>query len=152
MRVTGLKTFLVQPPDAKTELFLRVDTDAGIHGWGEAYTLTGREPTLERMVQDFGEYLVGRDPFQIKHFVHVMWRDLSIKRGGFDFYCALSGIEIALWDIVGKALNTPVYNLLGGPCRERIRVYGQPSGPRGDGSPEDIGRRAMNTVDRGFGA
>jgi galactonate dehydratase len=152
MRVTGITTFLVQPPSAKTALFLKVDTDAGIHGWGEAYTLTGREQALERLVQDLGGYLVGRDPFQIRHFTHVMWRDVSIKRGGFDFYCALSGLEIALWDIVGKALNTPVYNLLGGPCREKMRVYGQPSGPRGDGGLTDLAQRARNTVERGLTA
>src|SRR5215212_4406559 len=55
MRVTGIKTYLFQPPDAKTACFLKVDTDEGIFGWGEAYTLTGREPTLERLVQDLGE-------------------------------------------------------------------------------------------------
>ena len=152
MKVTGIKTFLVQPPSAKTALFLKLNTDEGIHGWGEAYTLTGREQALERLLHDLAEYLIGRDPFQIKHFTHVMWRDVSIKRGGFDFYCALSGLEIALWDIVGKALKTPVYNLLGGPCRERLRVYGQPSGPRGDGGLEDLAHRARNTVEKGFTA
>jgi galactonate dehydratase len=81
-----------------------------------------------------------------------MWRDVSIKRGGFDFYCALSGLEIALWDIVGKALNTPVYNLLGGAFREKLRVYGQPSGPRGDGGLADLAQRAKNTVARGHTA
>lgn len=151
MKVTGVKTWLVQPERGKTCLFIRVDTDGGIHGWGEAYTLTGREQALERMVLDFGEYLVGRDPFQIKHFTHVLWRDVSIKRGGFDFYCALSGLEIALWDIVGKALNTPVYNLLGGACRGSIRVYGQPSGDGGPGL-DGLGQRAVNTVERGYTA
>jgi galactonate dehydratase len=128
-----------------------VQTDGGIHGWGEAYTLTGRERALQRMVQDLGDYLVGRDPFHIKHFTHVLWRDVSIKRGGFDFYCALSGLELALWDIAGKALGTPVYNLLGGPCRGAIRVYGQPSGD-GDASAEGWGQRAANTVARGYSA
>ena len=151
MRVTQVKTFLVQPERQKTVLFLRVETDEGIHGWGEAYTLFGREPALERMVQDLGTYLVGRDPFHIKQFTHAMWRDVSIKRGGFDFYCALSGLEIALWDIVGKALKTPVYNLLGGPCREKIRVYGQPSGKGGAGL-EGLAQRAVNTVELGYSA
>jgi galactonate dehydratase len=151
MKVTGITTFLVQPEQAKTALFLKVDTDAGIHGWGEAYTLTGREPALERLVLDLADYLIGRDPFQIRHFTHVMWRDVSIKRGGFDFYCALSGLEIALWDIVGKALGTPVYNLLGGPCRDRIRVYGQPHGEGGSGL-EGLAQRARNTVARGYSA
>jgi len=151
MKVTGINTWLVQPEHGKICLFLKVATDAGIHGWGEAYTLTGRERALEQMVRDLGAYLIGRDPFHIKHFTHVLWRDVSIKRGGFDFYCALSGLEIALWDIVGKTLESPVHNLLGGPCREKIRVYGQPSGD-GDATPAGWGRRAANTVARGYSA
>jgi galactonate dehydratase len=151
MRVTRVQTFLVQPERAKTALFLKVETDEGIVGWGEAYTLTGREPALERLVLDLGDYLIGRDPFHIKHFMHVLWRDVSIKRGGFDFYCAASGLELALWDIVGKALNTPVYNLLGGPCRGSIRVYGQPSGEGGEGLA-GLAQRARNTVARGYSA
>ena len=151
MKVTGVKTFLVQPERGKTVLFLKVQTDEGLYGWGEAYTLTGRELALERMVLDLGDYLIGRDPFAIRHFTHVMWRDVSIKRGGFDFYCALSGLEIALWDIVGKALGAPVYNLLGGPCRARIRVYGQPSGDGGAGLA-GLAQRARNTVALGYTA
>jgi galactonate dehydratase len=151
MKVTGVKTFLVQPERGKTVLFLKVQTDEGLYGWGEAYTLTGRELALERMVLDLGDYLIGRDPFAIRHFTHVMWRDVSIKRGGFDFYCALSGLEIALWDIVGKALGVPVYNLLGGPCRARIRVYGQPSGDGGAGLA-GLAQRARNTVALGYTA
>jgi galactonate dehydratase len=149
VKIVGIKTWLVQPERGKTCLFLKLETDGGIHGWGEAYTLTGREAALERMVHDLGEYLIDRDPFHIKHFTHVMWRDVSIKRGGFDFYCALSGLEIALWDVVGKALGTPVYNLLGGPCRGAIRVYGQPSGDREQMS---LGERARATVERGYSA
>jgi galactonate dehydratase len=149
VKIAGIKTWLVQPERGKTCLFLKLETDGGIHGWGEAYTLTGREAALERMVHDLGEYLIDRDPFHIKHFTHVMWRDVSIKRGGFDFYCALSGLEIALWDVVGKALDTPVYNLLGGPCRGAIRVYGQPSGDREQMS---LGERARATVELGYSA
>ena len=151
MQVKRLKTFLVQPERAKTVLFVKVETDEGIHGWGEAYTVSGREQALERLVQSLGDYLIGRDPFQIKHYTHVMWRDVSIKRGGLDFYCALSGIEIAMWDIVGKALGTPVYNLLGGPFRDKIRVYGQPSG-EGDSTLGGLGQRAANTVAKGYTA
>ncbi len=146
LKVTGLKTWVVQPSRGKVCVFLKVETDAGIHGWGEAYALTGREHALERLVRDLGAYLIDRDPFAIKHFTHTIWRDVSIKRGGFDFYCAVSGLEIALWDVVGKALKAPVYNLLGGPCRGPTRIYGQPSG---EGSLAD---RARNTVERGYRA
>jgi galactonate dehydratase len=146
MRITEVKTWLVQPPRGKVALFVKLETDAGIHGWGEAYTLTGREQALERMIQDFAAYAVGRDPFQIKHFTHVMWRDVSIKRGGFDFYCALSGLELAMWDIVGKAAKQPVYNLLGGPCRPKIRIYAHPDGPG------DLAERCRRLVDRGITA
>jgi galactonate dehydratase len=151
MRVTAVKTFLVQPERAKSVLFVKVETDAGIHGWGEVYTVTGREPALERLTQELGSYLVGRDPFHIKQFTRALYRDLSIKRGSMDFYCAVSGLEIASWDIVGKALGQPVYNLLGGPCRSRIRVYGQPSGEGGPGL-EGLAQRAHNTVARGYTA
>lgn len=152
MKVTGIATYLVQPPRAKTVLFVKVTTDAGIYGWGEVYTVTGRETALDQLTQELGTYLVGRDPFQIQHFTQVLYRDLAIKRGSMDFYCALSGLEIALWDVVGKALDTPIYNLLGGPCRTSFRVYGQPSGEGGGDDPAAWGRRVANTVARGYSA
>jgi galactonate dehydratase len=153
MKVTGVQTFLVQPERAKTVLFVKVTTDAGLHGWGEVYTVTGRETALDHLTRELGAYLVGRDPLQIKHFGQVLYRDVAIKRGSMDFYCALSGLEIALWDLAGKHFGTPVYNLLGGPCRGRIRVYGQPSGERGNlDDPATWGQRAANTVARGYSA
>jgi galactonate dehydratase len=153
MKVSGVKTFLVQPERAKTVLFVKVETDSGLHGWGEVYTVTAREPALERLVHDLGSYLVGRDPLHIRHFTQALYRDVAIKRGSMDFYCAVSGLEIALWDIAGKHFNTPVYNLLGGPCRGRIRIYGQPSGDAGGASGlEALGRRAANTVAQGYSA
>jgi galactonate dehydratase len=153
MKVTGVKTFIVQPPAAKTVLFVKLETDSGLHGWGEVYTVSAREPALERLTQDLGRYLIGRDPLYIKHSTQALYRDVSIKRGGLDFYCALSGLEIALWDIVGKHFQTPVFNLLGGPCRGRIRVYGQPSGDAGGATGLDaLGRRAANTIARGYSA
>src|SRR5215469_16195324 len=153
MKVVDVTTHLVQPERAKTVLFVKVTTDAGIHGWGEVYTVTGREPALERLTQEFGAYLLGRDPLQIKHFTQVMYRDVAIKRGSMDFYCALSGLEIALWDIAGKHFGTPVYNLLGGPCRGSFRIYGQPSGEPGDlEDPATWGRRAAHTIAQGYDA
>ncbi|HVG97493.1 MAG TPA: mandelate racemase/muconate lactonizing enzyme family protein, partial [Chloroflexota bacterium] len=153
MKISGIKTYIVQPPAAKTVLFVKLETDTGIYGWGEVYTVTAREPALERLTLDLGEYLIGRDPLLIKHTTQGLYRDVSIKRGSMDFYCAVSGLEIALWDIVGKHFNTPVYNLLGGPCRTRLRIYGQPSGDAGGATGLDaLGRRAANTVARGYSA
>lgn len=165
MKVTGVRTFLVQPPRAKTVLFVKVDTDEGLHGWGEVYTVTARERALERLVLDLGDYLIGRDPLHSKHFTMALYRDVAIKRGSMDWYSAVAGLEIALWDIAGKHFNTPVYNLLGGPCRGSLRIYGQPSGDGGGASaaaagaavggpagPEGWGRRAANTVKAGYSA
>ena len=124
MKITDVKTFLVHPGTGKNWLFVKVETDAGLHGWGEAYTQSDRDRAIEVHIQQLARYLVGRDPFQIKHFTTMMaYTDFSTKRGAMDLYCAISGIEQALWDIAGKATGQPVYNLLGGPCREQIRVY-----------------------------
>jgi galactonate dehydratase len=149
MKVTDVRTFFVDPGGAKNWLFVRVETDLGIHGWGECYTQVDRDRSIEAHVEQLGRYLVGRDPHQIKHFTFSSYHDFASKRGAMEFYCAVSGIEQALWDIVGKALNTPIYNLLGGPCRDRIRVYANGWGGR---TPEEMGQRARALVEQGFTA
>lgn len=158
MRVTGVKTFLVSPAShlagmigGKNLLFIKVETDSGIVGWGEAYTQLDRDRNIERHVQDLARYLVGREVCHIRHFTHMVMEDFAGRRGAMDLYSALSGLEQALWDAWGKRLGEPVYNLLGGPCRERIRVYanGWYGGAR---MPEDYARKAEETVARGFTA
>jgi galactonate dehydratase len=151
MRVTDVKTTLVHPGTGKNWLFVKIETDAGIHGWGEAYTQSDRDRAIEIHVQQLARYLVGRDPFHIKHFTYSAYTDWCTKRGAMDVYCAISGIEQALWDIVGKATDQPVYNLLGGPCRERIRVYANGWGG-GSQSPDQLAARAAAVVERGFSA
>ncbi len=151
MRVTDVKTFLVHPGRGKNWLFVKVETDEGIHGWGEAYTQSDRDRAIEVFVHEMKRYVVGRDPFAIKHFTHVMYTDFAGKRGAMEFYSALSGIEQALWDVLGKALGQPVYNLLGGPCRERIRVYAN-GWSEGEKTPEGLARRAEEVVAMGFNA
>ena len=123
LNITAVKTHLVHPGVGKNWLFVKVETDEGIHGWGECYTQADRDQGIEIQAQQLAKYLVGRSAFNIKHFTFMAYHDFASKRGSMDFYSAVSGIEQALWDIVGKALNTPVYNLLGGPCRDKIRVY-----------------------------
>lgn len=151
MRVTAVRTYLINPGLGKGLLFVKVETDEGISGWGEAYTQYDRDHAIEVHVQGMARYLVGRDPFAIKHFTNVMYLDWASKRGAMDFYCALSGLEQALWDIAGKAASQPVYNLLGGPCREKVRVYanGWSSGAE---TPEALGEAARRVVDQGFTA
>jgi galactonate dehydratase len=151
MRVTDVRTFLVHPGTGKNWLFVRVDTDDGITGWGECYTQADRDQAIVVHVEQMKRYLVGRDPFAIKHFTTVMYLDWAGKRGAMDFYCAVSGIEQALWDIVGKAVGQPVYNLLGGPCRAKIRVYANGWGG-GARTPEELGEAARRVAARGFTA
>ena len=151
MKVTGVTQFLVSSGQAKNFIFVRVDTDEGISGWGEAYTQTDREPAIATYVDRMGQFLVGRDPFNIKHFTHVMYHDVLVKRGSMESYCALSGIEIALWDIVGKKLGAPVYNLLGGACRDKIRVYANGWAGKSQ-APDAVAARAVEATKMGFDA
>ena len=119
MQITAIKTFIVDPGVGKNWLFVKLETDNGLVGWGEAYTQADRDRAIETHIQQLGRYLVGRNPFDIKHFTFLAYNDYANKRGSMEFYCAISAIELALWDIVGKATGQPVYNLLGGKCRDR---------------------------------
>ena len=106
-KVTDVKTFLVHPGTGKNWLFVKVETDAGIHGWGEAYTQADRDHAIAVHVEQLRRYLIGRDPFQIKHFTTVMYLDFAGKRGAMDFYSALSGLEQALWTLPAKRSPCP---------------------------------------------
>jgi galactonate dehydratase len=117
LRITRLETFLVQP----RWLFLKVHTNAGIVGLGEPI-LEGRAKTCATAVEEIAPYLVGKDPRRVVHHWQAIYRH-AFYRGGPILTSALSGIDQALWDIKGKALGVPVYELLGGPTRDRVRVY-----------------------------
>src|SRR5262245_53064409 len=123
MKIARVQTFLVSPGVARNCLFVKLETDGGLVGWGECFTFADRDKVIEQHVQTMAPYLIGRDAFAIKHFGLVMFQDFANQRGGLDFLSALSGIEHAMWDVVGKAASQPIYNLLGGACRSRIRVY-----------------------------
>jgi galactonate dehydratase len=151
MKITKVKTFIVHPGVGKNWLFVKVETDEGIHGWGEAYTQADRDTAIEAHIHKLERYLVGWNPFEIKRFTHMAYEDWATKRGGIDFFCAVSGVEQALWDIVGKTLDQPVYNLLGGPCRDRIRVYANGWSARA-ATPKELGERAREVVKKGFTA
>ena len=142
MKITRLTTFLVPP----RWCFLRIDTDAGISGWGEP-VVEGRAHTVAAAVEELSDYLIGKDPHHIEDLWSVIYR-AGFYRGGPILMSAIAGIDQALWDIKGKDLGRPVYDLLGGPVRERIRVYSWIGGDR----PADTARAAMEAVARGFTA
>ncbi len=121
IKITRLETFLVKP----RWLFLKVHTDAGIVGLGEPI-LEGRALTCAQAVKEIEPYLIGKDPRQVVHHWQAIYRH-AFYRGGPILTSALSGIDQALWDIKGKALGVPVYELLGGPTRSRVRVYAHAS-------------------------
>jgi galactonate dehydratase len=107
---------------------LKVSTDEGISGWGEPI-VEGRAETVRTAVEEMSGYLVGEDPFRIEDHFQVLYRG-GFYRGGPVLTSALSGIEQALWDIKARALSVPVYELLGGAAREKMRVYNWIGGDR----------------------
>jgi galactonate dehydratase len=139
MRVTKLETMLIKP----RWLFLKIHTDAGIVGWGEPI-VEGRAKTVATAIEELGEYLIGKDPRDITHHWQAMYRH-AFYRGGPVLTSAISGIDMALWDIKGKALGVPVYELLGGPTRGRVRVYAHARSPEMLQQRKAEGFRAFKT-------
>ncbi|MDN5788020.1 galactonate dehydratase [Pseudorhodobacter sp.] len=142
MKITALKTFIVPP----RWLFLKIETDEGVSGWGEP-VVEGRALTVEAAVHELADYLIGQDPRRIEDHWQVMYRG-GFYRGGAIHMSALAGIDQALWDIKGRALDVPVHELLGGQCRDRIKVYSWIGGDR----PSDVADGAKEVVARGFTA
>jgi len=151
MKITAVKSFSVHPGWRKNLIFVKVETDSGIYGWGEAYSQYDRDTAVMAQLNALGPYLTGRSPFDIKHFTQFAFDDYAARRGSVELWCAISGIEQALWDIVGKACGQPVYNLLGGKYREKIRVYAN-GWSYGMKEPEDYARAAEKVVKAGFTA
>jgi galactonate dehydratase len=144
--ITGVRTVAVGA-GWRNYIFVLVETNTGLTGVGEA-SLGGQTNAVLGAVKDLEPLLLGADPFRIEHiwqqaFRHAFWR------GGVTFLSALAGIEVALWDIKGKALGVPIHTMLGGLARSRVRAYA--NGPRGD-TPEAIARSASELVDRGYSA
>ena len=153
MKITGLETrlFSSQHSNAKRNwLIVVLHTDEGIDGIGEA-SMLGFDPIVASLLEEWGEaYLVGKDPMANELHWMRLYQD-NIGRGGRLFSTALSGIDLALWDLRGKALGVPVYKLLGGPIRDKIRVYanGWYTAP---GAPELNAEEAKRVVAMGYTA
>ncbi|MFC1561248.1 galactonate dehydratase, partial [Candidatus Latescibacterota bacterium] len=141
IKITKLETF---PINRTRSVFLKVHTDAGIIGLGEP-SLEGWAPTVAKAVEEMSEYLIGKDPRQPTHHWQAIYRH-AFYRGGPVLTSALSGIDMALWDIKGKALGVPVYELLGGPTRDKIRVY---AGTGNIKQGKEQGFRAFKTLPGG---
>ncbi|UAL52683.1 MULTISPECIES: galactonate dehydratase [Metabacillus] len=142
MKITSYELFQVPP----RWLFLKIETDEGIIGWGEP-VIEGRAETVGTAVKELMEYLIGKDPLRIEDHWNYMYRS-GFYRGGPIFMSAIAGIDQALWDIKGKFYNAPVYQLLGGACRDSIRVYSWIGGDR----PAEVGSSAKAAVEAGFTA
>lgn len=139
LKITKLETFLVKP----RWLFLKIHTNAGIVGLGEPI-LEGRAKTCATAVSEIAPYLVGKDPRPVVHHWQAVYRH-AFYRGGPILTSALSGIDQALWDIKGKALGVPVYELLGGPTRRRVRVYAHTGSPAAIQAARQRGFTAFKT-------
>jgi galactonate dehydratase len=128
MKITKLTTYRIPP----RWMLLKIETDEGIVGWGEP-VIEGKARTVETAVHEFSQYLVGQDPRRINDLWQVMYRG-GFYRGGAILMSAIAGIDQALWDIKGKALGVPVYELLGGLVRDRMKTYSWVGGDR----PADV--------------
>lgn len=148
MKITDVKTYLVGNP-WKNWMFVRVETDEGLHGIGEG-TLGQLSRTVATAIQENKSLIVGRDVFQIESMVARWARDIFAD-GAQIKMCAISAIEIACWDIVGKATGQPIYNLLGGLCREKVRAYAN-GWYRVARSPEAFAEAARRVVKLGYTA
>lgn len=148
MKIVDIKPFVVDCFRTNW-VFVKVYTDEGVEGVGEG-TLEYKEKAFLGALEHIREYLLGKDPMQIEQHFHNIYRD-AYWRGGPVLMSALSAVEMALWDIKGKALGVPVYQLLGGKCHDKVRIYvnGWFSGAR---EPEEFGQKAKEAVMRGVTA
>jgi galactonate dehydratase len=151
MKITNVEAIASAAPAAdrrgnrRNYVYVKVETDEGITGWGES---TCGPLSVGSMIDEIGETLIGKDPGRIEQHWQELYHLYHNVRGGVIQMAAISGIEIALWDIKGKALDVPVYELLGGPMRERIWTYGRFDGE----TPDAAVKQALSEVARGLTA
>jgi galactonate dehydratase len=140
MKITHLRLYPVAP----RWLFLALDTDEGIVGWGEP-VIEGRAHTVAAAVKELAPYLIGKDPRQINDLWQTLYRG-GFYRGGPILMSAIAGIDQALWDIKGKDLGVPVYELLGGTVRDEMKTYSWVGGD----DPADESRQMKELLAQGW--
>lgn len=155
MKITRVSSLVVNA-NMRNWIFVKVETDQdGLYGWGEA-TLEWKTAGVVGSVEDIGRLLIGEDPRRIEHLYQIMTRQY-FWRPGIEGMTAISGIEQALWDIKGKWLNVPVYELLGGRVRDTVRVYnhlggGQMNVMYESETPEQFAENAVAVKEMGYSA
>jgi galactonate dehydratase len=142
MKIRSYELFKVPP----RWLFLKIETDEGIVGWGEPI-VEGRADTVKAAVDEMMQTILGKDPMPIEDHWNTIYRS-GFYRGGPVLMSALSGIDQALWDIKGKHFDAPVFELMGGKTRDRMKVYTWIAGDR----PADVGKAAAEAKKNGFAA
>ena len=142
MKIKNVNTYLVRP----RWCFVEIITDDGFEGWGEA-VIEGKASSVKSCVEEMTEYLIGADPRQIEDIWTLLYR-AAFYRGGPILMSAISGIDQALWDIKGKYFNAPVYELMGGKCRQKMKIYSWIGGDR----PSDVAKAAKEKQEAGFHA
>jgi len=151
MKIKRIDTYFFDPGVSKNLLFCRVEAEDGTYGWGESYVTVGKEKVVDQYIQAIAPYMIGRDVHNIRHTWQVLYDDFAMRRKALDMLCAWSAIEIACWDIVGKRANLPVYQLLGGPMREKIKLYAN-GWWFGAKTIDDLAQRALGVRDQGYTA
>src|SRR6266511_975708 len=146
MKITSVEPLVVDI-GPRNWLFVVVDTDEGVSGIGEG-SLPAHPRAVAAAVEEYWEYVVGEDPARIQHLWQLMYRQPFFRSGAVTL-SAMSAIEQALWDIKGKVAGLPVYELLGGRCHDRIKLY--VNGPSGE-TLEELADSARSLVERGFAA
>ena len=162
MKINDVKTFVVENPPPHYGglywIFVRLTTDSGIRGYGEAYSVPFHPRVVAQMIEDVCErHVIGSDPFKIERLWRVVYSSGYTQRPDTSIMGVLSAIETACWDIVGKELDKPVYELLGGQIHDRLRSYTYLYPKEGDGTdvyrdPDLAAERAAEYADLGFTA
>lgn len=142
MKITEVNVYLVRP----RWCFCEIVTDTGFTGWGEPI-VEGKASTVKACVEEMSGYLIGKDPLRIEDIWNTLYR-AAFYRGGPVLMSAIAGIDQALWDIKGKFYGAPVYELMGGRCRDKMRVYSWIGGDR----PNDVAKDALEKKGFGFSA
>lgn len=154
MKITGVSTVVVNA-EMRNWIFVKLETDEGLVGWGEA-TVEWKTRAVVGCIEDLAILLVGEDPRRVEHLWQVMVRQHFFRPGMVEC-SAISGIEQACWDILGKSIGVPVYQLLGGAVREEVRLYDHLGGGEMESvyhslSPEEAREKARESLEAGFDA